>query len=1171
MHWASNERRMERLRIRLFGKPAIEFDGAPWKLSAPPRCLPLLALLATATGTPPTRAWLASALWPDEIDEASRSNLRRHLHRLARALPPAGEVDWIEADDRSVAWNAVASAWIDVRAFQTMIADEAQGPQAVELYRGDLLEHVYDECIIAERERLRTLYLKALDRCIRDARAQRNFFDVATYAGKLLALEEWRESALREWMSALYVVGGRADALAGYERFAQRLREEFKAAPAPETTALRDAIRAGLPLSDNPERIFEAALTHGMRRAWSFPFVGRTEELDQLSAAWRRAVHRSGSTVFISGEPGVGKSRLVAEVVATTQSQGGQVLIGTTSDPEGEPYQAIVTALRLGLSRLGVTEHDRGWLVALGQVLPEIHSLHPNLERTETFDDDYARERLFEAFVRAVERLGRTRPLCLVLEDLHWAGSGTLDALATLARRVGALPVLIVVTYRRDDAPATTAIRELRGRLTAERRAAAIPLERLTEAETTTIVRAVVDDATVLDALSSTVARLSEGNPLFAAQLIEEYRETGTVPDASSALRTVRDAIAARVDRLDGEVRAVAQTAAMLGPVFAADIVAAVGGWDENAVLDAIGSMIDRSLVREAGSGVLEYTFTHALIAASLHESADSAQKTARHRRAAQVLERANRHDRSTLAAIGRHWQFANEPERAALTFIRASRSARSVYAREEALEYAHAAYTLSRSDATRFQALEIAIDTQIQAAHPERWHEDLVRLEQVAESLGIDEQVTGTVLRARYAARIMNYEDEERAGDRLFKLARTSNKPLHLAEAHYARGYLYAQRGSVGESIVCLRQALELTTLYGDFEQISRIREQLVSMLARRGDLVSARAELAAQRDLLESNGAPVEQQMTLLRSEATIAAMIEDGPWLDRVSSEMLDLAHRLGHDYLAARAHAALAHSAFMRRDFRSIRSHYDRSIELFRAIGDKHAVHVTCINRSELELRIGRVDEARYWLEECRKLRDHVARLDGAHAAGINHAQVLLQLGQTTEALAQAREAYTLCLDASESRFLDQALTILAAAEAVCGELDAAVSHLEEALVRARLREAWGDVGLTLSYLVDTLVNAGRADEARVRAAELETIFDDHLDLALHPTRLCWSLAQFFDARGERLAYDRWLTRGRELLDAELARFDDPADVAAYCSLPFNAALLRQRSMNSQSSP
>lgn len=1153
---------MERLVIRLFGEPGAFFDGKPWKWSAPPRCFPLLALLGLAGQTPPTRAWLASTMWPEEIESDARSNLRRHLHRLARALPQVEGVEWIRGDERSIAWNDAAPARLDVRAFEEAVADPARRAEAVEMYRGDLLEGFFDEYILAERERLRTLYTDALADLIREARAKRDLPSAVRFAERLLAEDEWREDALREWISAKYASGDRSGALAGYERFARRLREEFSSEPMPETTALRDAVRAGIALPDDPQDVLEHSVSS--LASVRSPFVGRSDEMEKLRSAWTRAARKSGSVAFVSGEAGIGKSRLVAELVAIVRDQGGHALVGTTSNPEGEPYQAVLSALRAGLPKIAQAQLDRAWLSSLAGVLPEIHSLRSDLNETEAIENDRARERLFEAFVRTVAQLGAMRPLCIVLEDLHWAGPATIDVLAALARRVGTLPVLVVATYRSEESATGHPLRELRTQLVSERRAIAIPLERLSESDVTNVVKALAgDDAGAT--LGDSVVRLSEGNPLFVVQLLEGYRETGEVPDTSHALRSVGDVIGARASRLDDEVRAVAETAATIGQSFSADVVADIGGWDENAVLDAVGALIDRALVRESGNGSLEYAFTHALIAASIYECSDPEQRAARHRRAAQVLQRRHGSDRAEKAAIARHWNLAGDTSRAAAAYVTAAQAALDVYAREEAISHAYAAFALAPDDRLRFEALEIACRTQIRTGVVERWKCDLDRLESVASSLGIDEQFAALKLQERYAAQIVDYALELSAVDAMFALAKRSGNQEHLAEAYYARGFLEGQHGDVGASLATLSTAREIASGLPLDDLNSRIGRQFVSMLGRAGNLVRARSELSIQREWVESTNASADRRLDLLASESTVAAMLEDGAWMERIGTEMMSLACRIGDEYLEARAYATLAHSAYMRRDFAAIRNNYDRAIEHFTNVGELRAVRVTYINRSELELRVGRVDEAMRWLEKCLSGGDQLHGLDGVSAYRLNRIEALLLLGRAREALAEAHEAYELSLSVSETRFMDQALTVLGAAESLTGDVDGAVKHLSEALEMARTREAWGDYATTLCYLVEALLSAGRIDEARHYGAGLEETFLHYHALTIHPTRLCATLARVAEDSGDATVAQVWRTRGLSLLEAELKRFSDPADVSAYSSLPFNRALLEGAAM------
>ena len=194
-----------------------------------------------------SRSSLAALLWPEELESEARTNLRRHVHRLTRALPEIPGVEWIAGDNLAVGWNDAAPASIDAREFE-ILAAAGRGGDAAALYRGEYLEGFYEDYVLAQRERLRSMQTEALLSLAREARAERSFAAAADFAQRLLDIDEWHEEALREWMAAKYGGGERSVAIASYERFARRLREEFCAEPAAETVALRDAIRAEAPL-----------------------------------------------------------------------------------------------------------------------------------------------------------------------------------------------------------------------------------------------------------------------------------------------------------------------------------------------------------------------------------------------------------------------------------------------------------------------------------------------------------------------------------------------------------------------------------------------------------------------------------------------------------------------------------------------------------------------------------------------------------------------------------------------------------------------------------------------------------------------------------------------------------------------------------------------------------
>src|SRR5579862_8908292 len=296
---------MRRLVLRLFGEPSMHFDGEPVRLPAPVRCVALLALLVLRGGKAWTRASLAAAIWPDDLDTDARAKLRRHLHLLQQALPKIEGVEWIDSTAGTVAWNSDAPAWIDVVAFEQQCAGDAVSrAQAIEVYRGDLMEASYDEFLFADRERLRALYVDACLEAAMSARRDRELREAIGYVERILAKDEWREDALRLAMGLRYESGDRSSALTLFERFAKRLADEMNVAPMPETLALRDAILTNAGLMELATGDADVPAESSASAAIA-PFVGRAAEIERLEAAWRHAAAGRGTVLFVGGDAGI--------------------------------------------------------------------------------------------------------------------------------------------------------------------------------------------------------------------------------------------------------------------------------------------------------------------------------------------------------------------------------------------------------------------------------------------------------------------------------------------------------------------------------------------------------------------------------------------------------------------------------------------------------------------------------------------------------------------------------------------------------------------------------------------------------------------------------------------------------------------------------------------------
>ncbi len=1143
---------MSVLEIRLLGEFEVRFNGELQPFTAPPRALPLLAMLLLAPGPVP-RGQLATAVWPDENREDARTNLRRHLHRIVQALPDMG-APWTSTEAGAVCWNRELPVTVDALEFERLAGDIPQRIHALDLYRGDLMPAATDEWIVARRERLRSLFLSTAYDCAVDARRERRYPEAAAFAERILHVDPWREDAVRVAMSARYELGDRAAALAAFESFASMLMTEMHVVPMPETCALREAILANESIS-LAGRMADAGIASVGSQ---LPFVGRGREVDELRSAWQRAARGNGGVCFVVGDPGIGKSRLLAEIALEVEEQGGRVLYGTSSKPESQPYQPIVEALRRGLPLLIESDVEFVWLSALAPLVPEIEALVPGLPAAPELDGEATRVRLFAAIAHAFAALARTRPVLLALEDIHWSGKATLEALEALARFAGGLPLLVIATYRADESAPGSALRDLRRALQRQNRAVAISLRPLS-----------ADDIAGIVAEGDIARRVfarSEGNPLFVAQLLRGYEETGALPDEASAMLSLRDVILGRIDSLDARTRAVAEVAATIGVAFSLEIVGSVGGWPEYEIVDAISLLLDRSLVREVGGGRFDYAFSHALIRLAVYDASDAGVRAGRHARIAAALA-AHGGASAEAAARAFHWERAGNRARARAAYADAARAALDVSARADGLGYARRALDLADGDGEIFVARGLAAEALAADAGPDAWHEEIAAMSAAAASLGPEERFAAAGMEHAHAVRTADAAGFESAARTMREIAEALDDDARRARVYECEGIHLLWQGRIDEAVASLRAGSTLAA-HADPSLLPSMQLSLIRGLARLGRFAEAGEELAAQQVALPPDDMGV-RRLNVLRAQSLIAAITDDTAACERVGREMLELGRASGAIQAEAFAHATLAQAAHLAHDVAGMRSHYDSALELFDRLGDIHARFATFINRGFLEREIGHLDDALGWWNRCEADLERIASLDGLANLAMNRAEVYVAQGRRAEAFGLAADGVRMARETGEVRLVADALTIEGSAFAAFGGADEAVARLREAcaIEGASVRSSSQPYAL----LIELLVRLGRTDEAAAPAATLAAMLDERPDDHRYPSRCCLALASHASARGDEACAAGWIERGRAIVAAMTARLADRRDRDAYLAMPFNRALAEAPSSASTNIP
>ena len=1137
----------------------MQFDGTTWNFGAPSRCWTLLALIAIARG-PASRAGLASELWPEELETAARANVRRYLHRIRINLPPPIDgVEWLAVDSHGVRWNEEAALSIDVVAFETLVSDPHRRAEAIELYRGDLLEGMFDECLLADRERLRSLYVDACGAEALTARQALDFAKAARYVDRILAVDEWREDALRLGMAIRYESGDRSSALAQFERFSTRLASEIGVDPMPETLALRDAILTNASIHGLRAIDPSAQDDSSIQAEPRLPFVGRDAETATLHAAWRRSAGGRGTTLFLGGVAGIGKSRLAAEFASSVSAQGGRVLFGETSNPQAYPYEPVVNALRQGLALLAESPIQEPWLSALAEVLPELHAAFPGLTESAALDPDKARTRLLEAIARAIERLAKVRPLLLVLEDVQWAQPATLDVIATLARRIGAVPALLVVTHRTGETgPGHNALHALQTRWLAERLASSLDLQPLPSADVRTLVEKTAPAGTVAGDIAGAIADRSGGNPLFIGQLLSSYAETGELRE-SEIVRTIVD----RLALLDAKAMSVGQTAAAIGRSFSIDLVSDVLGWSEGETLDALGGLLDRGLVRASGSSAFSFAFAHALIETAVYGTMPQAERALRHRRIAGLLSRQGRNEPHMLGTIARHWNNSGEPQRAGAAYAGAAQAALDVYARAEAIELARSALTCGLMPQARYSALLLVSKASPAFAEPAEWKRDIDALYASAETLDAHARFDARQELVRYLSQVGDRDAQRAAIEEMLAMAGQIGSGDLRVKALHELALLDFLQGRLSTAMSTSHEALAIATAAGDESSEGLLRHLMVSIALRLNDYAAVDEHVAVLTELAARNPAH-ERRVRVLECKQYAAMETSDAKGCKEAGEELLKIADAIGDSRMEVNARAALSMGALRLGSMREMREQLELAIAVCeRLVLANHAIGFK-INRAVFELHVGNAHQSLAAIDHVLPALEKMGA--GLHlcTAYYTRSEALLLLGDRAGALQNALKANELANATGARGFIAGTLLRLGTATCASGDFDAGLHVLREAV--AIRREGSPAVRLldALCGYLQALLDAHRIDAAEPVAQEIETLYERHPDSVWRPTFVLSLLGQTAAMAGRAAAARAFFNRGRAVLRREIERLDDREAATAFRALPFHRPLLEVRS-------
>jgi len=994
----------ERLQIQVLGELQIVRGGKRLVLPASKKTRAMLGYLVVIRGRPQPRQRLCELFWEGPDDP--RAALRWSLTKI-RPLLDEAKVTRLVADRDHVTLEPRGAA-IDLLSVLEAADSAARAPLevlrgAARFCEGELLEGLdlpecyrYHEWCVAEREVARKARTTVVSRLVERLAGEPEA--ALTYARMHVAIDPLAESAHVAVMRLLKDLGRPGEAIRQYESCKRILQAQLGRRPSRELEAMRGTLAQG-PARSVPEKEDAAApAAAAPAKVARASLVGRDAERATIASVLREAASGSGGRVLLfSGEPGIGKTRLLEEAADQAAALGGTALCGRAFEAEMvRPYGAWIDALR-GLPAEGIALSLRTELASL---LPELGESQPGADRN----------RLFAAVARLLgERSPRSIPAAsgaargptvVALDDLQWFDEASAALLHYVARSTASSCVLLVCAARASELEGNLRAMALRRALEREGRLVHVPLSPLDESAVEKLVQG-VDDR--VDA--ARIFAESGGNPLYSIELARAVRDS----TGSARTNTLDAILAERLSRLGERASELLPWAAALGHAFSIEPLATLTSLPARELLSGLEQLERHGVLRATATvaGGSGYDFAHDLVRRAAYRAMSEPRRRWVHQHIARTLDAIRDDDGALAADIAHHAALAGDSELAARAYVVAGERCLRLFAYADANRLAGSGLQhvdrlpLEASIRARVALMAIQVHSNEWLKRSQELENELLRVEEMARQHDMSKEATQLLYLLSFVhhergdipkavARSLEAAGASRAADvdtRQLQLA-NSGRCLAALERDVVRASeLLSEAQSLGP--VTGRPALEMTwarglllAFEGKDEEALRLLDRAAGLAALEADHWARSQAMTRMARLALECGRPGEALERCRALEPLVAKLSEgtEGPF---------------------ARALQALAH---LELSDPGASSEAEVALRILRDMDSKAQAAYVLNALAAFDRQCGRIAEARKRSEDALSLAEAVGQKSEAAVARSLLALVAFDRGDRAEARA-----------------------------------------------------------------------------------------------------------------------------------------------------------------------
>jgi len=1066
------------IRASLFGTLSLWRDNEQLDFTGSTSARSLLAYLLVHRSHPQSRIKLAGSFWP-EMDEArARRALTQALWRIRNVLP-----DILDTDTQDIQISETASLWIDIEAFEDLVGNFVQDDtnsssqvlcQAIELYRGDLLEGIYDDWVLVVRERMRELYLRSLERMIGLEKSEGDFTSALDYALKLSQSDPYREAAHREVMRLYYALDRPEAALSQFETCRNILQDELGLEADKQTRALAQEIATRAP--DVPAPYLPKVVSTST--PWSLdashpaqlPLLGREDEREALIHFMNEAISGMGGIVLIEGEAGIGKTRLMTEIVRDAEWRGVQSLWGKNLEGDiSSPYAGIIEALSSGLTLLRINQLsqliDEIWFRVLSSFIPQLRDELPELSAAPGLTPSHEHDRLVQAFAKLLSAWGQITPVILILDDLHWSNEENIDLLIALAPLLKNTRILVIGTFRGEDAQVHSSLWMKIGTLIQSGIKHRCFLERLSPTASGELIRRSLGLSDAVPLFEKRVFQETQGNPLFILETLRSLHDEGLLAqdkegdwhtpwdDTTSDYgelplpQAVERTISTRLARLSREEKAVLSAAAVLGRDFNFSLLSNTTKMETGQVLSIANDLVRRRFLEEYPNA---YRFSHDKIRQVAYEAIPLDNLKDLHKQAGESIQLMPTDLPEKVELLAYHFTEGHVWDQAAIYNQKAGDRAKELFANKDAVFH----YS---------QALE-ALDYLPEANDPILVYKLQFARESILALLGERK------LQKKELTSLSNLLENSAVGTPARKLG------LALRWTDY-----WEATSDYSAALEAVQDAAKLATLAGDKDTEHQAHLKWGQLLRHLGELSEAHQHLEISYQLGKETQDLLAQAVSL---NARGVVFFDSGNFdtaLDH-SQRALEIGQPTGDQALLSEVHNNLGGIFQYLADFPAALQHHQQALELRRAMGNRRLEAMSLYNLSLVCTDSGDMVSACKNLEQVCQLTKEIGdrRVEG-------YGWVFL--GLTLERLGEleyAHDAYLKGLDLRRDVGLDamtnDPLAGLARVATAMGNHTEAIQYANQVLnwIEEHSYEGIGDPLLAYLGAYRALIQAGETE-------------------------------------------------------------------------------------------